>query len=124
MENSINTKNNNFLIDMNDEYKQSKRQNELVKSQDNNTKLKKIKTNILESSEINPKIQNKRTKLNNLCNSIFSNMEINKYINECKKTSIQKAGTYFTKKLENRNNIEIQSELDDELILNLLNQLK
>ena len=118
MENSNSKKNNNnFLIDMSDEYKQIKRQNELVKSQDNNTKLKKIKTNIFGSSEIIPKILNKRTKLNNLCNSIFSNMEINKYINECKKTSIQKAGTYFTKKLSNRNNIGIQSELDDELYL-------
>ena len=117
MENSINKNNNDFLIDMSDEYKQIKRRNELVKSQDINTNLKKIKNNILESSEINQKILNKRTKLNNLCNSLFSNMEINKYINESKKTSVQKASTYFTKKIENRNNIGIQSVLDDELIL-------
>ena len=113
MENSI----NNYLSNKNDEYKQIKIQYELLKSQDINTKLKRIKTNILKKDEINAKIHNKRTKLNNLGNSIFSNMEINKFINESNKTNKPNISDYFTKKIENRKSIGIQSELDNQLYL-------
>ena len=74
----------------------------------NNIKLKKIKANSFGKDEKKYKIYNKRRILNNRGNSLFSNVEIKKYINETNKSSINKGSDYLPRKIINRNDFNIK----------------
>ena len=66
-------------------------------------KIKNFKVNLLGKDELQNKISNKRKTLNDNENSLFSNVEIKKHINDNDKSNIKKGNDYFTKKMKNRN---------------------
>ena len=66
-------------------------------------KIKNFKVNVLGKDELQNKISNKRKTLNDNENSLFSNVEIKKHINDNDKSNIKKGKDYFPKKMKIRN---------------------
>lgn len=67
------------------------------------TKIKKFKVNVLEKDKFQNKIFKKGRSFIDNENSLFSNDEIKKYINDNDKSNIKKGNDYFPKKMKNRN---------------------
>jgi len=105
-ENSHNRNSDKYLLKQKDQYTQYNTQDEVKKFKIDKMKLNKIKKNLLFNDTINFKTNSKKLLLNNTGDSIFSNIELKKYINDTNKINFRKGNNYFLRKLENLNNNE------------------
>ena len=83
------------------------------------SKIRKIKTNLISNEDNKFKIFNKRRALNSAGNSLFSNMEIKKFINETNKSIIQKGNNYIIRKMGDMNGVIIKNDLTGKLKTNI-----
>lgn len=118
LEYSNNKINYNISFDKKDKYNHFNRQSEVKKFLNGNMKLKKLKTNIFAKEEPKIKIYNKRSTLNRKGNSLFTNNEIKKYINETNKSSFYKGSEYSLGKMSNTNDIGIRNIIIHNLNIN------
>ena len=72
--------------------------------------MRKIKTNIFFKEDNKYKIFNKRRALNSAGNSLFSNVEIKKFINETNKSNIQKGNNYIIRKIGDMKDVIIRND--------------
>ena len=116
---SNNRKSNNLLVSKKDQYSQFDGEIEEIKLKDIKSKVKKIKTNIFFKEDNKYKIFNKRRALNSAGNSLFSNVEIKKFINETNKSNIQKGNNYIIRKIGDMKDVIIRNDLTGKLKTNI-----
>ena len=117
---SNNRKSNNLLVSKKDQYSQFDGEIEEIKLKDIKSKVKKIKTNIFFKEDNKYKIFNKRRALNSAGNSLFSNVEIKKFINETNKSNIQKGNNYIIRKIGDMKDVIIRNDLIGKLIFKFI----
>jgi len=116
---SNNSKNNNLLFLKKDQYSQFDGEIGDMKLKTIKSKIRKIKTNLISNEDNKFKIFNKRRALNSAGNSLFSNMEIKKFINETNKSIIQKGNNYIIRKMGDMNGVIIKNDLTGKLKTNI-----
>jgi len=106
---------NNSLHEKKDAYNQFNGKIEVIKLNENNLNLRLTKANTLTKELPKFKIFNKRRGLNSPSNTIFSNVEIKKFINDTKENNTNKGSEYLLKKIANGNYIIINNLLTGKL---------
>ena len=107
IEYSDNRNSSNSILKKKEQYAKYNTQTEIKKLTIEKIKLSKIKKNLLFKETNNFKINSKKLFLNNTGDSIFSNVELKKHINDNNKINIHKGTDYLIRKFENRNNNEL-----------------
>ena len=107
LEYSDNRNSSNSILKKKEQYAKYNAQTEIKKLTIEKIKLSKIKKNLLFKETNNFKINSKKLFLNNTGDSIFSNVELKKHINDNNKINIHKGTDYLIRKFENRNNNEL-----------------
>ena len=107
IEYSDNRNSSNSILKKKEQYAKYNMQTEIKKLTIEKIKLSKIKKNLLFKETNNFKINSKKLFLNNTGDSIFSNVELKKHINDNNKINIHNGTDYLISKFENRNNNEL-----------------
>ena len=107
IEYSDNRNSSNSILKKKEQYTKYNAQTEIKKLTIEKIKLSKIKKNLLFKETNNFKINSKKLFLNNTGDSIFSNVELKKHINDNNKINIHKGTDYLIRNFENRNNNEL-----------------
>ena len=107
IEYSDNRNSSNSILKKKEQYAKYNMQTEIKKLTIEKIKLSKIKKNLLFKETNNFKINSKKLFLNNTGDSIFSNVELKKHINDNNKINIHKGTDYLIRNFENRNNNEL-----------------